>query len=90
MPLLAVLLAGGSRQLERQATAILFNLSGCSEMVPCMKEAEVPKPFIKVIPARWRTHFPVPSETGEVAANAFEGTSAEEEPDDPAHASSLA
>ena len=84
MPLLAVLLAGSSRQLEQQATAILFSLSGCSEMVPPMKRAEVPKPLIKAIPARWRTHFPVPSEA---AASACEETSAEEQPHDPADAS---
>lgn len=87
MPLLAVLLAGSNRQLERQATAILFNLSGCSEMVPCMKKAEVPKPLIRAIPYRWRTHFPVPLEAGEVPASAFDKTSPEEELDDPADAS---
>ena len=87
VPLLAVLLAGSNRQIEQQATAILFNLSGCREMVPCMKRAEVPTPLIRAIPAQWRTHFPAPLE---VAASAVEMTSAEEEPQDPADASSPA
>ena len=87
VPLLAVLLAGSNRQLEQQATAILFNLSGCREMVPCMKRAEVPKPLIRAIPTQWRTHFPEPTE---VAASVLEKTSAEEESHDPADASSPA
>ena len=90
VPLLAVLLAGSNRQLERQATAILFNLSGCKEMVPCMKRAEVPKPLIRAIPARWRTQFPVPSEAGEVAPGDPETPPAEQEPDSPADAPSPA